>query len=182
MKYFFLLFSLPILLAACSTTQHCIEKMNPDCICTMQYDPVCGCNNKTYGNACAAECSGIKKYTPGPCPDAAPVALEVIQWKLLQFTGNEVKQVPATVDINILLKEGKLSGKGGCNRIGGQYTLDKQQITFTGIMSTKMFCENAMDWETMFLNWLDKAQQVTVSGNTLEISCPGAGVLVFSKQ
>jgi hypothetical protein len=34
----------------------------------LQYDPVCGCNNKTYGNACAAECSGIKKYTKGECP------------------------------------------------------------------------------------------------------------------
>ncbi len=38
-----------------------------DCMCTMQYDPVCGCNGKTYGNACAANCDGIKKYTPGEC-------------------------------------------------------------------------------------------------------------------
>ena len=38
-----------------------------DCVCTLQYDPVCGCNNKTYGNACAANCAGITSYTNGAC-------------------------------------------------------------------------------------------------------------------
>ncbi len=38
-----------------------------DCICTMDYSPVCGCNNITYGNGCAAECDGVKDYTSGEC-------------------------------------------------------------------------------------------------------------------
>jgi len=49
------------------TNKSCVEKLNPDCVCTMDYNPVCGCNEKTYSNACAAECAGIKKYTKGPC-------------------------------------------------------------------------------------------------------------------
>jgi hypothetical protein len=36
----------------------------------MEYNPVCGCNNKTYGNACAAECAGITEYTKGPCKES----------------------------------------------------------------------------------------------------------------
>lgn len=45
----------------------CIEKQSKDCMCTMQYDPVCGCNNVTYSNACEAECSGITEYKTGSC-------------------------------------------------------------------------------------------------------------------
>lgn len=53
---------------SCKPTK-CVEKSNPNCVCTMQYDPVCGCNNKTYSNACAAECAGIKEYKKGECPN-----------------------------------------------------------------------------------------------------------------
>ena len=45
----------------------CVEKPKPEVVCTAQYDPVCGCNGKTYGNACVADAMGIRVVYKGEC-------------------------------------------------------------------------------------------------------------------
>lgn len=165
---------------SCHPSQDCVENPKPDCMCTLQYDPVCGCNNKTYGNACAAACAGIKSYVKGECKQSNAVVLEGKIWQLTTFdSGAQAQQVPDSIAISVKFEGGKIDGNGGCNHIGGGYTVNGKNLNVTGLFSTKMFCEAAAKWETMFLQRLEKSRTYKIENQMLEIDCGDMGKLTF---
>lgn len=69
-------------LAPCGAGESCIHPVEAQCgetdrpghcmvrpeMCTMDYNPVCGCDGRTYGNACGARAAGVSVRATGECP------------------------------------------------------------------------------------------------------------------
>lgn len=64
----------PVAIAGVSSMGICRKtcESNNDILCTTEYSPVCGDNNKTYSNACEAKRAGVGVKYKGRCEDDNP--------------------------------------------------------------------------------------------------------------
>lgn len=90
------------------------------------------------------------------------------QWVLVQMKGVPVQQSGGRRDAHITFDVAakRFSGNGGCNQINGNYSVDKKEIRFTEVLSTKMSCSD-IDFENTFLTVLSSIDRYEISGTDL---------------
>jgi len=83
--------------------------------------------------------------------------------------------------INFDANEKRFTGNGGCNQISGKYRLDKNNIHFSEVISTKMSCED-IAFENSFLAILNSVNKYEMRRNDLLLKRKKEVVLVLSAK
>jgi hypothetical protein len=84
-----------------SASPHCGATDQPgvcvkiDRFCTEQYQPVCGCNGTTYGNACSARQASASVLHEGACACDPTVFEKVIDTKMKDVKGTWERHIPS---------------------------------------------------------------------------------------
>ena len=120
--------------------------------------------------------------SPDPTPPSDSINLETAVWQLTAIVVDHTPmQVPDTLPVPMTVKfsAGKVEGYGGCNNFGGTFTAGGDQLSVSGLFSTRRFCEGISEWENKFLRGLEQSKSYKITGETLEIDCGEAGGLVF---
>ncbi|MCP4381344.1 MAG: META domain-containing protein [Hyphomicrobiales bacterium] len=76
---------------------------------------------------------------------------------------------------------GALSGNTGCNNLRAVYTLDNDRLSFSPIMTTRMYCRKVAETEQGLLMALRDVTGWEIEGNDLRlIGSAGATLAVFT--
>ena len=101
-------------------------------------------------------------------------------WVVVELKGVPVQQSGGRRDAHITfdIVQKRFAGNGGCNQINGGYTLDKNEIHFTDVVSTKMSCSD-IEFENAFLATLSSVDHYEARGSDLLLNKKKETVLVL---
>lgn len=88
--------------------------------------------------------------------------------------------LPADVHINLTFQDGRLAGKGVCNRYFAGFVIEENLLKVEAVGATKMMCSLHADIESKYFDLLSKARRYNVRDSTLTIETP-EGNLVFKR-
>ena len=113
----------------------------------------------------------MKQVLPGAASATSP--LVGTTWRLEDLAGSAVvANAPATLEF---LADGRVAGRGSCNRFFGTATVAGDALKFGPIGSTKMACTDPAigDQETRYFRALEGAERYEVQGSMLLVYAKG---------
>ncbi len=103
-------------------------------------------------------------------------------WALESINGKAYSRIESQnlhPTLEIYLSEKRFSGNTGCNNMNGNVNVEGEKISFSDIVTTKMFCADVD--ETSFLTALNKASNYKIEKMRLYLFDDDKEVLVFKK-
>ncbi|QEC51776.1 META domain-containing protein [Anseongella ginsenosidimutans] len=104
-------------------------------------------------------------------------------WELVSINQETIDS--ALKEPTLLFEESgsKANGFAGCNQFFGTYSLSADSLSFSGLGSTKMFCEQSQELEGQYLGRLSEVTHFVVSqnGSALTLLSNAVPVLEFKK-
>lgn len=122
------------------------------------------------------------------CVSCSPRLSPDAGWGRQRWVVTEMKGVPVQLSggrrdafIDFRIDEKRFAGNGGCNQISGNYSLDKKDIQFSEIVSTKMNCED-IAFENTFLDLLKKVDRFEQKENDIILKRKREVLLVLTPR
>ena len=116
--------------------------------------------------------------------DDAAFAAENAQWSLTQYhDGSGLTDMPAGVEVALLMVAGEASGSAGCNSYFGSYDIDETSLTFGEFGATQAICESpAQDVEDAYLPLLGEVATWAVADPGLSLSNADETVILVYEE
>jgi heat shock protein HslJ len=92
-------------------------------------------------------------------------------WRPVELAGKPVAVAAGEREPHLLLvpADSKLRGFAGCKQFQGRYDARENSLRFTGLATTRKFCDGAMDQEQQFLRALEATATYQIVGEALDL-------------
>jgi len=109
-------------------------------------------------------------------------SLRDTKWVFESLGGEALKMPDGREQPWLQLAGDQLTGFGGCNKLMGSYKMDGTKLSFSGIGSTKMYCEGIQPTETAITSMLGQVDGYTMDGGLLKLMGGGNELAALKAQ
>lgn len=129
--------------------------------------------NKIYKIVLALAVTGVAAIAA-----TAQTSISGYKWDLVEMNGESVGATRAFIEFSEDRRN--VSGSAGCNRMFGGVRIGRGAMRFSGIGTTRMFCDGQMEAEAEFLDAMKDVTRFRHRGDSLTLFAGNREVLKFS--